>query len=84
MISEIDQLRVDIYCPREGSYGCPTLVSTLEQAAAEVARLRRGGYGGPGTHSPSVIQVRRVRVDRIPLEDLPKVEDCSAQLTPRS
>ncbi len=75
MISETDRLQVDIYWPRDGGYGCPTVVKTLEEAAREVAKLRRGGYGGPDSHSPSVIQVRRVRVDLIPLEDLPKVTE---------
>lgn len=72
MISEVDRLQVDIYWLKDGGYGCPTVVPTLEAAAAEVMKLRKAGYGGPGTHSPSVIQVRRIRVDRIPLEDLPK------------
>lgn len=73
MISEKDHFQVDIYWPRSGGYGCPHIVHTLEEAAQYVLKLRRGGYGGPETHSPSVIEVRRIRIDRIPLEDLPKV-----------
>lgn len=74
MKSEIDRLQVDVYWPRDGGYGCPTVVNTLDEAASVAARLRRGGYGDPSSHPPSVIQVRRVRVDLIPLEDLPQDE----------
>ncbi len=75
MISETDRLQVDIYWPNDGGYGCPKTVHSLEEAAREVKNLRKCGYGGPGTHRPSVIQVRRIRIDLIPIEDLPKVED---------
>lgn len=74
-MTETDRLQVDIYWPRDGGYGCPKEVPTLEAAAAEVSKLRRMGYGGPETHNPSVIQVRRIRVELIPLEDLPKVTE---------
>ena len=70
-ISEEDRLQVDVYWPRDGGYGCPQQVGSLEEASAVVQRLRKGGYGGPGTHSPSVIQVHRIRCDRLPIEALP-------------
>lgn len=73
-MSGIDLLEVAVYWPQEGGYGIPTVVHTLESAAAEVAKLRRMGYGGPGTHIPSSIHVRRIRVDLIPIEDLPRGE----------
>ena len=70
-ISEEDRLQVDVYWPRDGGYGCPQRVGSLEEAAAVVQKLRKGGYGGPETNIPSVIQIRRIRCDRLPIEALP-------------
>lgn len=61
MISEVDRLQVDIYWPHDGAYGYPSIVGDLEEEAHMVAKLRHRGYGSPSSHTPSVIQVRRVR-----------------------
>lgn len=70
-IIEMDRLQVDIYWPNEGGFGAPTIVPSLEAAVAEVEKLRRQHYGGPttGLHQ-SVIEVRRITIERIPIEEL--------------
>lgn len=77
----LDRYEVGVYWPRDDSYGIPEVVNDLQQASAAIERLNRSGYGVGSSH-PSEIHVRRVRVDVVPLDQIPmtfthfRCEDC--------
>jgi hypothetical protein len=63
-----DVYQVGVYWPEEGSYGIPT-TCYFEQIPGLVRELLRQHYGCGGA-LPSEIHIRRVRIDRVTLEEV--------------